>query len=55
VKVDAANELALLKAGGRFAPLPIAANRTQSRRFARASRIYFTGIISGMACRSNRR
>jgi hypothetical protein len=28
VKVDAANDLALLKAGGRFAPLPIAASRT---------------------------
>ena len=26
VKVDAANDLALLKAGGRFAPLPIAAS-----------------------------
>jgi S1-C subfamily serine protease len=28
VKVDAANDLALLKAVGRFAPLPIAASRT---------------------------
>ena len=28
VKVDAANDLALLKADGRFAPLPIAASRT---------------------------
>ena len=28
VKVDAANDLTLLKAGGRFAPLPIAASRT---------------------------
>ena len=28
VKVDAANDLALLSAGGRFAPLPIAASRT---------------------------
>jgi S1-C subfamily serine protease len=28
VKVDTANDLALLKAGGRFAPLPIAASRT---------------------------
>ena len=28
VKVDAANDLAWLKAGGRFAPLPIAASRT---------------------------
>ena len=28
VQVDAANDLALLKAGGRFAPLPIAASRT---------------------------
>ena len=28
VKVDAANDLALLKAAGRFAPLPIAASRT---------------------------
>ena len=27
VKVDAANDLALLKAEGRFAPLPIAASR----------------------------
>ena len=28
VQVDAANDLALLKADGRFAPLPIAASRT---------------------------
>jgi len=28
VQVDAANELALLKADGRFAPLPVAASRT---------------------------
>jgi len=28
VKVDAANDLAWLKAVGRFAPLPIAASRT---------------------------
>jgi S1-C subfamily serine protease len=28
VKVDAANDLALLKAAGKFAPLPIAASRT---------------------------
>jgi S1-C subfamily serine protease len=28
VKVDAANVLALLKAAGKFAPLPIAASRT---------------------------
>jgi serine protease Do len=28
VTVDVANDLALLKAGGRFAPLPIAASRT---------------------------
>jgi S1-C subfamily serine protease len=28
VQVDAANDLALLKAVGRFAPLPIAASRT---------------------------
>jgi hypothetical protein len=28
VQVDAANDLALLKADGRFAPLPIAARRT---------------------------
>jgi S1-C subfamily serine protease len=28
VKVDAANDLALLKADGRFAPLPIAVSRT---------------------------
>ena len=28
VQVDAANDLALLKANGRFAPLPIAASRT---------------------------
>jgi S1-C subfamily serine protease len=27
-QVDAANDLALLKADGRFAPLPIAASRT---------------------------
>ena len=30
VQVDAANDLALLKADGRFAPLPIAASRTVS-------------------------
>ena len=30
VKVDAANDLALLKAAGRFAPLPIAASRTRA-------------------------
>ena len=29
VQVDPANDLALLKAGGRFAPLPIAASRTE--------------------------
>jgi hypothetical protein len=28
VKADAANNLALVKAGGQFAPLAIAANRT---------------------------
>ena len=28
VQVDAANDLALLKADGRFAPLPIVASRT---------------------------
>ena len=28
VKVDAANDLVLLKAAGKFAPLPIAASRT---------------------------
>ena len=28
VKVDAANDLALLRVDGRFAPLPIAASRT---------------------------
>jgi S1-C subfamily serine protease len=31
VQVDAANDLALLKAGGRFAPLPIATSRTVSQ------------------------
>jgi len=31
VRVDAANDLALLKAGGRFAPLPIAASRPVKR------------------------
>ena len=32
VKTDAANDLALLKADGRFAPLPIAASRTVAHR-----------------------
>ena len=30
VQVDAANDLTLLKADGRFAPLPIAASRTMN-------------------------
>jgi len=35
VQVDAANDLALLKADGRFAPLPIAASRTAALWAAR--------------------
>ena len=34
VQVDAANDLALLKADGRFAPLPIAASRMVAPRLA---------------------
>jgi hypothetical protein len=41
VQVDAANDLALLKADGRFAPLPIAASRTVALWAARWRRSVF--------------
>jgi len=50
VQVDAANDLALLKADGRFAPLPIAASRTVALWAAhgdgRFSRYRFAGLLS---------
>jgi S1-C subfamily serine protease len=48
VQVDAANDLALLKADGRFAPLPIAASRTVALWAARWRRSVFpTSVCRG--------
>src|ERR1035441_7453577 len=52
---DAVHKQGLIRPGKVPRRAKAAVNRAQSRRFARASRIYFAGIISGMACRSNRR
>jgi S1-C subfamily serine protease len=50
VRVDAANDLALLKADGRFAPLPIAASRTVALWAARWRRWVFPTSV----CRGSR-
>jgi S1-C subfamily serine protease len=48
VQVDAANDLALLKADERFAPLPIAASRTVALWAARWRRSVFpTSVCRG--------
>jgi S1-C subfamily serine protease len=51
VQVDAANDLALLKADGRFAPQPIAASRTGALWVARWQRSVFQTSV----CRGSRR
>ncbi len=50
VQVDAANDIALLKADGKFAPLPIAASRTVALWAARWRRSVFPTSV----CRGSR-